>query len=802
MSRWLSDGNEMQAGAWLLPVIFGTVASAMAQDMAATQDLLLEVVINGQATGNMAMFKRLPNGKLAASPADLQKAGIKLKPGHINADGLIPLDSLKRVTWVYDEPRQMIFFQAVDGARESTKLDVNAASRPVDFSSVHSDFGLVVNYVLYGTSDVRWGGDTNSNLSGDFDSRLLTPFGTVSATALARLNTFDTTDTCFQLNSGLTRLETGWRYTDPENQLVYQAGDSVSGSLSWNSSYRFGGLQLKRNFNIRPDLITSPVPALGGSASLPSTLDLYLNNIKVFSGDVPAGPFDFTGLPFLGGGGDARIVMRDELGREVVSQRKYFFAPNMLRSGYLDFSTEIGFVRRGYGEESFVYDHNLAGSVSARYGLNDSITLESHAETIRSLINGGVGASVGLGPYGAVNASFAASTYNSEMGGKASAFYQVSRNGYSFYVGADRTFGEYNDVGLVVDRHHDDDIPISVRARKIDRVGFSFPLGFDTSSLSLGFSRIRGGGKGDDSSILTSSWSRTVFNDASIYVTGYMDFDNHGNNGVFAGLTIPFAGGLTASSNVSLNGNHASFDNSLSKTAGQEDGAFGWSVHDQENADGIGGSRSVNVNYRAETAELSGSVDQSDDQARITGTVEGAIVAAGGGIFMANRIDDAFAVVKAGGPNVDVSLNNRRVATTNKSGRALISYLQSYQNNTVSIEPANLPLDIQPESTQATVIPADRSGVVVDFGVKQVSAAVVTITGPDGKALPVGSLVQLDGNGLPAVAGYDGRTYLIGLANRNAVTVALPENAGSCRATFEFQPVQGMQPEIGPIECR
>lgn len=776
----------------------------MAQDVPAdNQDLLLGVTVNDRSTGTLAVFKRLPDGRLAASADNLRLAGIKPDIGAADAEGLIPLDSLAGVTWAYDEPKQIVVFTAPDDARVAVSVDVGAGSRPVDLSAVRSDYGFLMNYTLYGTAQYDWARSDNTNsLAGSFDARLLMPYGIVSTTALARWNAFD------RLNddsNDFIRLDTAWRYTDPENLLVYQAGDGISGALAWTSSYRFGGLQFKRNFDIRPDLVTSPVPNLAGTASVPSTLDLYLNNIKVFSGEVPAGPFDFTGLPFLGGGGDARIVMKDALGREIVTQRSYFFAPNMLREDYFDFSVELGFARLGYGDSSFKYDGSLAGSGSIRYGLTDWMTLEGHVEATRGLINGGAGVVTSFGPYGAINASVIGSRYedkgSAETGGKVSTFYQVSRNGYSFYAGLDRTFGDYNDVGLVVDRRHRNDAPISARAREILRTGLSIPLGFDPSSISLGYSRIRGTGRDGDSSILTASWSRTIFDDVSVYVTGYGDFDKSSNYGIFAGITIPFGGDTTASANVSRNGNRTSFDTSVTKAARLEEGSVGWSVRDQEVVDGTGG-RSAAVNYRAAVAYMSGSIDQSGDQGRVTGTIEGSIVAAGGGVFLANRVDDAFAVVKAGGPNVDVSLNNRRVATTNSGGRAFVPYLQSYQNNTISIDPANLALDLQPDTTQAVVVPADRSGAVVDFGVKKVDAAIVTLTGPNGKPLPVGAVVQLDGSSEATVAGYDGRTYLTGLSGRNSVTVTLPEAAGTCRASFDYEAAAGMQPEIGPVACR
>jgi outer membrane usher protein len=62
--------------------------------------------------------------------------------------------------------------------------------------------------------------------------------------------------------------------------------------------------------------------------------------------------------------------------------------------------------------------------------------------------------------------------------------------------------------------------------------------------------------------------------------------------------------------------------------------------------------------------------------------------------------------------------------------------------------------------------------------------------------------VTLDGTDQQAVVGYDGRVYLTELGPTNAVTVALPEAKGTCRASFEYRSVPGTQPEIGPVPCQ
>ncbi len=799
ISQSLSRATRLVMTLWCLLSASTRLAQAEEPTPAnpSTQTFMLGVVVNDQPTDAIAAFKRLPNGRFVATPGDLETAGIRSKIGKLGPDGLIDLDTLVGVTWRYDEPRQLILFTAPDAARVPKRIDIGSTAKPIDFSHVRSNLGFVLNYTLYGATG--WGGGSHKAFSGSFDARLLTPYGVTSTSALGKFDAF--VDKTSEFSNGLTRLDSTWRYTDPERALVYQAGDSISGSLPWSSSWRFGGIQFKRNFAIRPDLVISPVPNLSGSASLPSSLDLYLNNIKVFSGNVPAGPFDFRGLPFINGNGDASIVMRDALGREILTRYAYYYGPNMVGKGIFDFSTELGFLRLGYGENSFEYDQNLAGSASVRYGLTDWLTTEGHFEATRGLVNGGAGFITSLGSFGSLSASLAVSRYSGaggvENGGKATVTFQTGYNGYSFYADTSRSFGDYNDIGLVVDRLHGAKTPVSVRARSIDNVGVSFPLFFDPSSLGINFSRVRGAGKGDDASLLSVSWSRTVFEKASLYATAYTDFEKRKNYGFFVGFSIPIGDNMTASVSVDSDG----VDTTLTKSARLGEDPIAWSLRDRENLRGEG-NRSATVDYRSSFGEFSGSVDQAGDMGRITATADGALIIAGGGIFFVNQVSDSFAVVKGGGPNAPVSLNGRHVANTNSSGHAVVPDLQSYQNNTVTIDPTNLAVDLQPESTQAIVVPADRSGVVIDFGTKRMSAATVILTNAEGKPLPMGAEVLQDGTGQPAVMGYDGRVWLTDLSPKNNLTITLPEGLGTCHASFDYKPVPGSIPEIGGVICK
>jgi outer membrane usher protein len=147
-------------------------------------------------------------------------------------------------------------------------------------------------------------------------------------------------------------------------------------------------------------------------------------------------------------------------------------------------------------------------------------------------------------------------------------------------------------------------------------------------------------------------------------------------------------------------------------------------------------------------------------------------VAEGSDVFFANRIDDAFAVVDAGAPGVEIFHENRPVAVTDQNGKAIVPSLNAYQPNKISIDPLNLPLDASIASTQDVFVPARRSGIFADFGIKtRIASAIVILTRPGGQPLQAGVRGKT-ANGQSFIVGYDGRAFIEGLESQNRVTVA------------------------------
>ncbi|MBW6424945.1 fimbria/pilus outer membrane usher protein [Rhizobium sp. XQZ8] len=144
--------------------------------------------------------------------------------------------------------------------------------------------------------------------------------------------------------------------------------------------------------------------------------------------------------------------------------------------------------------------------------------------------------------------------------------------------------------------------------------------------------------------------------------------------------------------------------------------------------EGSRSSRAATVAYRSGSGRVEGRVEQSDKNVSVRGQVDGALILAGGDVFISDRIEDSFGIVDAGTPDVAVEFENRPAGKTNRHGRLLVPNLRSYEENSLSIDPAGLPIDAVLDSARETVMPHKGSGVVVRFAVKpQTGAALVTL---------------------------------------------------------------------------
>ncbi len=117
---------------------------------------------------------------------------------------------------------------------------------------------------------------------------------------------------------------------------------------------------------------------------------------------------------------------------------------------------------------------------------------------------------------------------------------------------------------------------------------------------------------------------------------------------------------------------------------------------------------------------------------------------------------------------------NRLVGLTNAQGVILVPFLRSFENNKLSIDALSLPVDVEMGQASVIVRPSDRSGIVVDFHVKRVKAALVKLLDETAHPIPLGSIARVVG--APDVpVGYDGDAYVTGLKPHNRMGVETPD---------------------------
>ncbi|ELR04298.1 hypothetical protein GMDG_09025, partial [Pseudogymnoascus destructans 20631-21] len=158
---------------------------------------------------------------------------------------------------------------------------------------------------------------------------------------------------------------------------------------------------------------------------------------------------------------------------------------------------------------------------------------------------------------------------------------------------------------------------------------------------------------------------------------------------------------------------------------------------------------------------------QYEDTVNASAQIEGAVVAADGDLFLTRQIDDSFAIVDVGAPDVEVMAANRPVGTSGSSGKVIVPRLTAYERTSIAIDPKNLPVDAEVPETTRVVRPAEKTGVVVTFNAKTESAsALVQFVDARGAPLEPG-LAGRTASAAEFVVGYDGEAYITGLAAAN-----------------------------------
>ena len=736
---------------------------------AALPELLLEVSLNGVDTGDTRPLLRAADGRLLALASDLQRWRLRLPsvaPLLQDGQAYHRLDDLDGLSYQLDENRQAVALRADAGRFDATRLDL-ATGYAAPTPAAPAAF---LNYELSSTrADRAW--QNGALLELGASGRLGTGVGSVAL---------------YDGVAGLPRvlrLETAWTRDFPERQASLRMGDAISRAGQWGRSVRFGGVQWATNFATQPGLVTFALPTLAGEAVLPSTVDLYVNDVLQQRREIPAGPFSLQQLPVISGQGETRMVVRDLLGREQVVVAPYYASPRLLRAGLHDYSYEAGRIREDFGRVGNRYGRT-ALVATHRLGLDDALTVEAHGEWVGSQQSAGLGAVAAWAGVGTVHASVAAS--RGEGGGGTLMAFGAEHQSRRFSAGGNAQFASagFTQIGQQ---------PGQRAVRQNLQLYAGVPLG--GGSLSLGY-LLQSPRDRDPVRLLSLGYNVSLGSLGHLGVSLLRSAGPQGRTVANITFTRTLDERVAAYANGTVQHGQAQGQLQVQQSLPAGEG-MGWRVLASEGADRrLEGGASVQ--HAGGTASLDLALSQGRPALRLGAS--GGLAWLDGGLFASRRIDGSFAVVQVPGlPGVGVYADNQLVARTDADGRALLPRLRPYQRNPVRIEPADLPLETQIDSTEMDAVPAYRSGTVLRFPVRRSRGATLRVTFDGAVPVPAGAVARVAGQSRDYPFGLEGQLYLGGLGAADRVEVDWPGH----RCAFDLAlPAAGEAlPDLGDVAC-
>lgn len=712
------------------------------------EQIIALLTVNGEKKGEIFVH-RTESGDFLLRAEDLKDAGLSETPGSlIRQDGepFVSLRSMAGLSFKFDE--------------KTLTLNINAA--PSLFPRNYIDFaGQPVRNVYYPKESSLF---LNYGLQYQADGFSFQGLNLTNEIGIRRGEYLFLTDTLYTKDStrnDFVRLHTSVIRDDSQKLTRATFGDLFASSGSLGSSVNMGGVGFSRVFGMDPYLITYPSLDIVGQTSLPSEVDIYVNGIKVRTERISPGEFQLRNFFAYGGAGVVELVVRDSFGREQRYRYPFYAADNiLLKKGLHDFGYNIGFLRERFASESNRYSRPALVAYH-RYGLSDFFTLGFRGEATNDVFNAGPQTAVNLWSFGILNLSLSGSA-GDKTGFATDISYSYQNGRYNA-----RLFYQYfsHRYGLI---SSNTSTQLQNYCAGAD-FGFTHPS-LGSLSLDLSTQKIYDGSR---KNVATIGYSRNFFGSITLNTTFSMTRDSTlGHSNTF-NITLTY----TPKTNMSVSARHESTQGKETESFQiQQNPPLGEGIGFQalvqrDRRDGQHDTYTVNpmLQLNGRYGILRGEVSASqadgrwDTQNQLS--VSGALVLLDGVVSLTRPVTDSFAMVKVGDiEGVTVRAGGQDIGKTDSSGKVLLTNVSSYNNNLISINDKEIPIEYYYPVSHKYVSPPLRGGACVGFVVKRMQPVTGTLhININGEVKPVEFFeaeMQVDGKTVPFPTGKGGEFYI------------------------------------------
>ncbi|PKH22190.1 fimbrial assembly protein [Enterobacterales bacterium CwR94] len=589
-------------------------------------------------------------------------------------------------------------------------------------------------------------------------------------------------------------------------------GESQSGNDVFDS-IPFRGVKLNSNEEMLPVSLRGFAPEISGIAQSNARITVSQNGNVVYQTYVAPGPFRITDLYQTGLGGNLTVTVTEADGSVRTWQQAFSALPVMQRPGGLKYEVTSGRYNGGITTRSREVQFALGTLI---YGLPHNITLYGGGLLAEKYLATVLGSGLSLGHFGALSADVTVSNAELDEQTQRGQSYRiryaksllttgtsVDLTAYRYSTQHYASFADFNNSGYTL---RAGERPWALARQRSDfQVRVSQQLG---QYGSLFVSGARSDYWGDEQTNNTLSagyntgWRGMSFGLAYSIDRRHSEGEWPTNRQLAFNMQVPFS---LLSSASAVSRSYANYQMSrdnqgrvrqqagISGTAAQERLSYSvtqsWNNHSQSSNDST--VRNLNLGWQSHQGTASVGYSQSHQFNAFNVNANGGMLVHANGLTLSQPLGASSALISA--PNAaGVQVMNGGIRTDSK-GFAVVPYLSAYQNNTLSLNPATLPDDVDLSRNSANVIPTKGAIVAATFATRTGYQALISLV-RTGETVPFGSLVTLNhpaGEVNSGIVGDAGQVYLSGLPERGVLTASWGREAGQqCQATFDLSTTQ------------
>ncbi|BCU65835.1 hypothetical protein F941_00512 [Acinetobacter bouvetii DSM 14964 = CIP 107468] len=506
------------------------------------------------------------------------------------------------------------------------------------------------------------------------------------------------------------RIGTSLDFDFPDKLTKLTLGDATTVSNPFFNSLRFAGINWGTNYLERPGFVYWNTPQLQGTARLPSTVELYMNGVKIYNQKVSPGDYVLQTGSQVNYTGNAQIVVEDVLGNRSVRTLPILINNKLLRKGLSEYNISLGKLRYNYYTSSNDYRDFLA-NLYYRRGLSETTSLGTNISYTQDLQNTGITWTQGL-PYFVVLDALVINAHSND-GSRFLYGLSLSKEFSRMSLGISSKYAEDNFSYVGDDPLQDNAVP---KFENFAYVTFSEVPFFQNINMSYAEQKYYQGGSNpfNDDKIFNIGFNRQIGNNISFGLGYFERFGAIKDSGGILNITYNFDTRNKVYLNYASENSNASVQ--YVHDSGRQVGldyAIGANRRQDENI------ASLNVVAKTRAGDLSIQHYHYEHETDSTIGYSGAIAFLDGQVNFTKSINNAFALVKVGNySDIDVLSALNHVEKTNKKGYAFVHDIVPYIKYDIGFDENQLPIEEKYEVSSKPLTTLNQRGYVVDFPIQ------------------------------------------------------------------------------------